>query len=188
MQAAEQDDFRAGLPRLVKTEFRTYTMAQTMTENPLLVERFPIAFDAVKAEHVEPAVEVLLKQMRSRIQDLANLRIPRTYDNILLALDRATEPLDFAMAVIRHLESVATTPELRRAYNAVQEPVSMFYTSIPLDPELWEAVKAVAQSEEAKSLSPLHARFLTKTVSGFRRAGADLDAEGKRSWKKSTSH
>ena len=90
-------------------------MGQTMTENPLLVERFPIPFDAVKAEHVEPAIEVLLKQMRNRIKDLAQQDIPRTYANILLVLDRATEPLDYAMAVVRHLESVATTPELRAA-------------------------------------------------------------------------
>jgi oligopeptidase A len=155
-------------------------MAETMTENPLLVEQFPIPFEAVKAEHVEPAIEVLLKQMRIRVKDLAKPEIPRTYENILLALDRATEPLDYAMAVVRHLESVVTTPELRAAHNAVQEPVSMFYTSIPLDAELWAAVKAVDENTDKELLAPVHQRFLSKTVSGFRRAGADLDEEGKR--------
>ncbi len=155
-------------------------MTETLTDNPLLVERFPIPFQAVKAEHVEPAVEVLLKQMRNRLKDMAKPGIPRTYDNILLTLDRVTEPLDYAMAIVRHLESVATTPELRVAYNAVQEPVSMFYTSIPLDAELWAAVKAVDESGEKERLSPVHKRFLAKTVSGFRRAGADLDETGKK--------
>lgn len=155
-------------------------MAETTTENPLLIERFPIPWDEVKAEHIEPAMDLLLQQMRNRLRDLVNPEIPRLYENILLGLDRVTEPLDYAMAVVRHLESVATTPELRAAYNAIQEPVSMFYTSIPLDPALWQAVKTVEASADQDQLSPVHKRFLTKTVSGFRRAGADLDEAGKK--------
>jgi oligopeptidase A len=152
----------------------------TLTDNPLLTERFPIAFEAIQAADVEPAIGLLLEQMRRRLADLGGADVPRTYENILLALDQMTEPLDFAMAIVRHLEAVATTPELRAAYNAVQEPVSMFYTSIPLDVNLWAAIKAVNESGEAQKLAAVHQRFLKKTVSGFRRAGADLDAEGKK--------
>ena len=148
--------------------------------NPLLSERFPIPFDAIRTEHVKPAIELLLKQMQQRVDDLGNSQTPRTYQDVLLALDNVTEPLDFAMAVVRHLESVATTPELRAVYNEIQEPVSLFYTSIPLHEQLWAAVKAVAGSREANELPPVHQRYLKKTVSGFRRAGADLNAEGKK--------
>ena len=153
---------------------------QTIVENPLLTERFPIQFDAVKAEHVVPAINLLLEQMKNRVTDLAKPEIPRTYENIMLSLDRLTEPLDFAMGVVRHLESVATYGELRNAYNEVLEPVSQFYSSIPLNAELWSAIKAVADSKQAAELGPVDKRFLDKTVSSFRRAGADLDAEDKR--------
>ncbi|MBV8810364.1 MAG: M3 family metallopeptidase [Acidobacteriaceae bacterium] len=155
-------------------------MNAELQDNPLLTERFPIQFDSIKAEHVEPAIHLLLEQMKRRIADLGRPELPRTYRDILLALDQATEPLDTAMAIVRHLESVVTTPELRAAYNAVQEPVSLFYTSIPLNADLWAAVKAVNESGEKETLAPVHKRFLKKTVSGFRRAGADLDAEGKK--------
>ena len=37
----------------------------------------------------------------------------------MTALDEMTEPLDYAMSVVRHLESVATYPELRAAVRAV---------------------------------------------------------------------
>ncbi len=154
-------------------------MTEEVKDNPLLHQLLPIRFDAVKAEHVEPGVHVLLEQMKNRLRDLGQSRKPRTYDNVLLGLDEMTEPLDFAMAVVRHLEAVATTPELRAAYNAVQGPVSMFYTSIALDPDLWAAVKAASEGDEIRSLAPVHRRFLTKTVSGFKRAGADLNAEDK---------
>jgi oligopeptidase A len=153
---------------------------QSLPDNPLREERFPIQFEAIKAEHVEPAIHVLLERMKQRLADLGKPEVPRTYKDVLLALDKMTAPLDFAMAVVRHLESVATTPELRAAYNAVQGPVSMFYTSIPLDSNVWAAVKAVNTSGERERLTGVHKRFLEKTVMRFRREGADLDAAGKK--------
>lgn len=154
-------------------------MIEAMTENPLLTERFPIQFDSIKAADVEPAIDLLLKQMRQRLEDVGRPDAPRSYENVLLTLDKMTEPLDFAVSVVRHLEGVATTPELRAAFNAIQGPVSMFYTSIPLDANLWAAIKAVSGSGSVESLAPVHKRFLKKTMSSFRRSGADLDPEGK---------
>ena len=51
---------------------------------------------------------------------------PLTFDATLMELDSMTESLDYAMGVVRHLESVATYPELRAAYNAAQPEVSAF--------------------------------------------------------------
>ena len=45
-----------------------------LKDNPLLIEKFPIQFDQVKAEHVEPAIRVLLEQMTHRLADLGRLR------------------------------------------------------------------------------------------------------------------
>lgn len=154
---------------------------QTLADSPLLVQQLPIDFAAVTAESIEPAIAKLLEQTKERVDQISHSHEPRTYANVLAPLDTVTEPLDFAVSIVRHLESVATTPELRAAHNAIQEPVSMFYTAIPLDPELWQAVKAVAGNVgESEQLNPVQKRFLKKTVSGFRRTGADLDGEGKR--------
>lgn len=168
------------MPGLVVTGAVSNFMPDRVTDNPLLFRHFPIQFDAVKAEDVEPVIEVLLRQMRQRLAELGTSSVTPSYESILMVLDKMTEPLDFAMAVVRHLESVVTTHEMRAAHNAVQGPVSMFYTSIPLDAKVWAAVKAVSESHEAETLAPVHRRFLKKTVSGFRRAGADLDAQGKK--------
>ncbi|HEX4165386.1 MAG TPA: M3 family metallopeptidase [Bryobacteraceae bacterium] len=155
-------------------------MNEDLTTNPLLHTKQPIRFDLVKATQVEPAIHLLLEQMKQRVADLSAPEIPRTYENVLLALDQVTEPLDFAMSLVRHLEAVVTYPELRTAYNNVQEPVSQFYTSIPLDPDLWKAVKEVNQTIRVDEMAPVHQRFLKKTVTGFRRAGADLNPDGKK--------
>lgn len=94
--------------------------------NPLLEINFRIPFDHIRAEHVQPAISQLLADSQSRLEAIAAATGPRTFENTMMALDSMTERLDFAMSVVKHLESVATYPELRAAYNAVPPPVSAF--------------------------------------------------------------
>ena len=148
--------------------------------NPLLTLSFAIPFDAVRAEHVEPAIGQLITEARARIEAIASQEGPRTYANTMGALDKATEPLDVAFGVVRHLEAVATYPAWREAHNAVQGPASEFYSSIRLHDGLWKAVKEYAATEEAKGLTGVRARHLEKTLIAFRLSGADLDGEGKK--------
>jgi oligopeptidase A len=148
------------------------------SQNPLLHVQFEIPFDRVRAEHVEPAIAELLKHARAKVETVAADPEPRTYDNTLLALEKATENLDYAMGVVRHLEGVATYPELRAAFNAVEPVVSEFYSGIPLHAGLWKAIKSLDESKP--NLSPSRARLLHKTVDSFRRHGAELDDAGKK--------
>ncbi|MDB4988294.1 MAG: oligopeptidase [Myxococcaceae bacterium] len=148
-------------------------------ENPLLSYTFEVPFGAIKAEHVEPAVDTLLARARARLRELRESHGPRTYDNTLGVLDAATEELEHAMAVVGHLEAAANTPELREAYNAVQPKVSEFYANISLDGELYRALKEFAETPEARALEPARARFLKQTLEDFRRNGSELSPTDK---------
>jgi oligopeptidase A len=141
--------------------------------NPLTEIKFKIPFDQVEATHVEPAVDELLADANRRV-DLA-VADP----NPLQAIDVMTERLDYALSVVRHIESVATTPAFRAAFNAVQPKASAFYSSIPLNEGLWKAIQNYAGTEEGRSLQGTYRRFLKKTIDSFKRHGADLDAAGK---------
>ncbi len=118
--------------------------------NPLLEIQFRVPFDKIEAADVEPAIDQLLTD--------ANARLDATIasDRPLHALDTMTEKLDYAMSVVRHLESVATTPELRAAHNAVQPKVSAFYSSLPLNEGLWKAIQRYAATDEARALTGHH--------------------------------
>jgi oligopeptidase A len=151
----------------------------TAEANPLLQIQLQIPFDRIRPEHVEPAVGELILNGQAHLDAIANEARPRTFENTLLALDGATEGLDYAIGVVKHLESVATTPELRAAYNAVEPAVSAFYSGIPLQEPLWKALKEYDGTPEAKSLAGTRHRFLTKTMDSFRRHGAELDGAGK---------
>jgi oligopeptidase A len=150
-----------------------------MRENPILSISFAIPFDQVRPEHVEPGIRQLLTQANERIEAIVGDPAPRTFCNTMLAMEKSTENLDYALSVVRHLEAVATSPELRAAWNAVEPETSAFYSRIPLNDGLWRQLKAYAATEEAKALSGAKLRFLTKTLDSFRRCGAELDAPGK---------
>ena len=148
-------------------------------DNPLLHIDFEIPFDRVRAEHVEPAITELLRDAERKLEALAADTADRTFQNTLIALEKVTERLAYAMSVVTHLEAVATSPQMRAAYNAVQAPVSAFYSGIPLHEGLWKAMQAYAATFEAHELTGIRRRFLTKTMDAFRRHGAELDAIGK---------
>ncbi len=129
---------------------------------------------------MQPAIAGLLVETRAELDRLISEPGPRSFVNTMQRLDRLTERLEYAMQIIRNLEAVATTPELRAAYNAVQPLVSEFYSSLPLNEGLWRAVQGYAQTEEARNLAGVRKRFLEKTMDNFRRHGAELDAAGKK--------
>jgi oligopeptidase A len=155
-------------------------MAAALEENPLLDIAHPIHFERVRAEHVEPAIERLLEDSRKRLAQLEQDDVPATYAATLAALEDSTLALEHAMGVVGHLESVATTPELRAVYNAVQPKVSALTSTIPLLPGLYRNLQAFGETAEAKALEPTRARFLSKTLDWFKREGAGLPPEKKR--------
>ena len=76
--------------------------------NPLLEIQTPIPFDQVRTEHVRPAIRQLVAEAQNRIEAIAAETQPRTFLNTLGALDQASEKLDYASAVVQHLENVVT--------------------------------------------------------------------------------
>jgi oligopeptidase A len=137
-----------------------------------------LPFDRITHADVVPGIDALVASTRIAVANVASSNAS-SYDGVLAALDRATEPLARAMGLVSHLESVVTTPELRAAVNEVKPRVSELFASIPLDPALWAAISAYAKTPDAAALTGARKRHLDKTLDEFRRAGADLDPAGK---------
>jgi oligopeptidase A len=148
-------------------------MFRCMT-NPLLLDTRPLPFDQVRAEHVVPAIQALLVQARAEVDAIARTTPPLTYESTFGRLEQATLRLSIAMSVVEHLEAVATTPELRTAYGTILPPVSEFWSSIPLNLELYQTLKAFSLTANASSLSETRRRSVHKTLEEFQRSGAEL--------------
>ncbi len=153
----------------------------TLAANPLVHEQFQIPFHEIEAAHVEPAVDSLLATAEAELQAIVELPrgAARTRENTLDAFEDMGRGLEWVMGVVGHLESVATSPELREAYEAVQPKVSAFSSRVYQDPRLYAALREFAATDAARQLDPTRARLLTKLLDAFRRNGAELDDAGK---------
>jgi oligopeptidase A len=149
-----------------------------MAENPFLDPAFHIRWSRLAPDAIGPDIEAALGSAQAAIDAIAQGDPGAlTYENTFLALERATEQLNVAWGKVTHLQSVADSPALREAHNAMLPKVSAFYAAIHLNAALWQRLKAFADSPAATRVTGVHRRFLEETVKDFRQAGADLPAE-----------
>lgn len=147
--------------------------------NPLLAGESPIPFHRIAPGHVVPAVRQALMRAQEEVDAIVALAEPRTYENTVQALEEMGERLGLVIRPVAHLHSVMSSPELRQAYETVLPEVSAFGARIPLNAELWNAVRAYAETGDARALTGVRRRHLEKVVRSFERAGANLPPEQK---------
>jgi oligopeptidase A len=150
----------------------------TMT-NPLLAGSGLPAFDQIRPEHVEPALDDLLKQADAALERAVGRDTPADYDALSAVLDVAGERLKFAWGAVGHLNAVADTPELRAAYNAALPKVTELFTRHAADERLYAKYKAVATAPSAARLSAPRRKALSNAMRDFVLAGAELQGEAK---------
>jgi oligopeptidase A len=143
--------------------------------NPFLDSTFEIRWSGHTPGLIAPAIENALARAQSAIDAIAATDLGAvSYDNTFLALERATEELNYAWGKVTHLQSVADSPALREVHNALLPTVSAFFARISLNPALWSRLKAFAATPAAAALTGIHRRYLDETVEEFKQSGADL--------------
>ena len=85
--------------------------------NPLLTSGPLPAFDAIRPEHVGPAIDVLLAATDQALEAAVSDATPADFDALSRVLSVATERLGCAWGAVSHLKGVADTADLRAAYN-----------------------------------------------------------------------
>jgi len=146
-------------------------------ENPFRNTTFLIRWAAHKPEQIRPAIEAELALAQANIEEISGNLAPATFENTFLALEKATERLSYAWGKVTHLQSVADSPTLREAHNAMLPAVSSFFARIALNPALWARLKAGAGSASGLAVTGILARLRDETLANFREAGADLPPE-----------
>jgi oligopeptidase A len=152
-------------------------MNAPMPTNPLLPAQGLPAFDAILAEHVTPALDLLLAEAEAALQAAVGPAVPADYDALSRVLDVSVERLSHAWGLVNHLNHVADTPELRTAYNQNLPRVTEFTTRLGADERLYAKYKAV--SKQAGSLGPARRRALDNALRDFVLSGAELQGQAK---------
>jgi len=132
-------------------------------------------FDEIKPDHVNQAIDELLKSASNALERVTKSDFPSTWNDIAKILDVCTEQLTRAWGAVSHLNSVADTPELRAAYNEALPKVTEFWTKLGSDEKLYAKYKAVDPAQ----LDAAQKQALKNALRNFVLGGAELQGEVK---------
>lgn len=145
------------------------------TTNPLLDFSGLPRFDAIRPEHVGPALDVLLAEAEAAVTAAENVH-PVTWASFVVPLDDATEKLWRAWGQVGHLQAVMNTPALREAYNENLPRVTRFGSALGQNLKLFQQYQALAVPAVAQGLDEAQRKVLDNALRDFRLGGAELDA------------
>ncbi|MDI5919554.1 oligopeptidase A [Halomonas sp. LR5S13] len=153
-----------------------------MSRNPLLEPHELPPFDAIRPEHVVPAIEELLAENRTAIEALlagADATAP-SWDSLAAPLEALNDRLARAWSPVSHLNGTMNNPELREAYQACLGKLSDYSTWIGQHEGLFRAWQALRDGPAWQTLEEGQRRTVENALRDFRLAGVDLPAEKKR--------
>ncbi|MCB2017029.1 MAG: M3 family metallopeptidase, partial [Hydrogenophaga sp.] len=144
-------------------------------DNPLLDFSGLPRFDAIRPEHVGPAMTTLLSAAADALEAVTSSDFPADWTAMSAKLDVTTERLSRAWGAVGHLNSVADTPELRAAFNEALPRITEFWTRLGSDERLYAKYKDMAPG----SLNPEQTQARLNAIRGFVLGGAELQGEAK---------
>ena len=146
------------------------------TNNPLLIGKGLPPFEAIKPEHVVPAMTQLLAELDEQLATLEHQVTP-TWSGLVEPLDRLGERLTWSWGVVGHLMSVKNSPELREAYETVQPQVVQFFNKLSQSQPLYKAFKALREGDVWSTLEPAQKRIVEAAIRDAELSGVGLEGE-----------
>jgi oligopeptidase A len=134
-------------------------------------------FDAVRPEHVTPAITELLAENRALLARLETA--PATWADFAAPFFDGSERLSRAWGVVGHLHSVMDVPDWREAYNANLPEVTRFFAELGQNQHLFAQFKALKASPAYTRLSAAQQRVVEHEIRDFRLSGAELPEDVK---------
>jgi oligopeptidase A len=147
--------------------------------NPMLDFSGLARFDAIRPEHVQPAIDQLLDENRSALHILEDPASPANWHEFIEPLEDVTERLSRAWKAVEHMNAVVDSPELRAAYNEALPRVTEFWASLSQNLKLFQKYQAVAQSPEFEGYNAARKRVINNALRDFRLGGAELAESAK---------
>lgn len=144
-------------------------------------------FNEIKTEHFEEAVMRGINLAKEEINTIANNPEPPTFENTIVALDRAGADLTRVLNVFFPLTSSMSDEAMMTVQNNVMPALSEYSTSITLNEPLWKRVKSVYENRNGLSLNPEDEMLLQQTYESFAHSGADLQGDDRETYRKLTA-
>ncbi len=135
-----------------------------------------IPLNLIRAEHYLPALDFALAAARKRINAIKTNEAAPNFENVILALETATDELDRVSSVYGNLKLTEGNEEYSKIGEIFYPKISEFFSDVSLDPLLFARVKSVYDRRQ-DIIDPEELRLLEKTYQTFRRNGANLSPQ-----------
>ncbi|HXN31613.1 MAG TPA: M3 family metallopeptidase [Polyangiaceae bacterium] len=164
--------------------------ASTPTDNPLL---FPTAtgglpaFDRIRAEHTDSAVDTVLAENRARLQalfaeaDRAMTSDP--WEALLDPLEDIEDRLARTWGPVTHLFGVTSTAAWRKAYNSSLPKITAYRLELAQNEALFRTYERLAAGPAYGTLSPSRQKVVRDALRDFKLSGVALPTQGKARFK-----
>ncbi len=148
----------------------------SVNDNPLLIGKGLPPFEAIKPQHVVPAMTQLLAELDENLATL-EVKVRPTWSGLVEPLDRLVERLKWSWRIVSHLMNVKNSPELRKAYETVQPKVVQFLNKLKQSQPLYEAFKALRAGDAWASLDSAQQRIVEAAIRDAELSGVGLGGE-----------
>ena len=138
------------------------------------------AFDQMKLEDLKPAIEKGMEMHLQEIEKIANNPAPATFDNTILAMEQAGEPLNRAFTYYGIWSSNRSSPEFRVIQEELAPKISEYSSKISQNEKLFQRIKAIYEASLEQPLEPQQQRTVQLIYEDFAMQGADLSPEDKK--------
>jgi peptidyl-dipeptidase Dcp len=164
--------------------FATIATPAAQGANPLLADwsgrygGYP-AFNRYRVSDFETAMDAAMAAKRAEVDRIAEDPAAPTFDNTIVALERAGAMYERVNGIYSMWKSTMSTPEFQAAQNVIEPRLAAFKDAINQNASLFARIKAIDDSAAKQRLSPLQQRLVWFYVNKFSRAGAALGAVAK---------
>ncbi len=159
-----------------KKEEKTYFMVEG---NPLFNEfNQAIDFKSLTAEHLTEAADTLIARSKAEFEKIYAISDEeRTFENTMLVYDDIANDYLRISNVIYLMGYTHPDSTIRSTALDLNNKLEKYGNEISLDENLYNAIKAYSNTEEAKSLTGYKAKFLKDELNDFERNGFALSKE-----------
>lgn len=141
-------------------------------------------FDKIGNEHFMPAFKEGILQIQKEIDAIVENKEKPTFENTVLAFDKAGDLLIRVTSVYRNLSGCNTNEEMQKLALEVEPMLAKHRDNIALNEKLFSRIKAVYDQRFESQLDSSQIRAIEKHYEAFVRSGANLEPAAKEELRK----
>ena len=133
-----------------------------------------LPFDKVKVAAFKPALEEAMRLNLAEVDKIADNPAPPTFDNTIVALERAGKPMNRVYTIYNIWTSNLSTPDVQAVETEMSPKLAAFQDQISQSPMLFARIDAIYKARNTLNLTPEQKQLVWVAWSGGIKQGAQL--------------